>query len=277
MIRILCAGLVTLAAGAACADVSFGSHDQYQTRFGAASVVGARPSQSLVVLGAPMPVELDYMWEILGAWALEGSDHDWLLATHHHGGNMCGPGITVIRVAEGTVQLMGETEACEGAVTDLRVLPDALELDIFADGLRQEFTTYRFSAEGMTTAPGAAPFAGQPAGPGADATRWVGEHPFSIFRDAGERARFLSILTEDQIRDLSDRIGPANSVVQRGDWVLGAGCMAHACNLSAGAWGIRISDGAPAAAFFDQGRAPEVYGPAAYDPVFAAWIMENRL
>jgi hypothetical protein len=277
MIRFLSAALLALSASAASADMDFGSYDQFQTRFGAASVAGARPSQGLVVSGATLPVEQDYMWEILGAWALEGADHDWLLATHHHGGNMCGPGVTVIRVGQGTVQVMGETEACEGAVSDMRIEPDALELDIFVDGMRQQFTTYRFSDAGMETTPGEQPFAGTPAGPGADATRWIGEHPFAIFRDPGERARFLTIMSEHQIRDLSDRIGPANSVIQRGDWVLGAGCMAHACNISAGAWGIRISDGAAAAAIYENGTAPQVYGPAAYDPVFAGWMAENNL
>lgn len=277
MIRFLSAALVALSAGAANADVDFGSYDQFQTRYGAASVVGAIPSQGLVVSGATLPVELDYMWEILGAWAMEGADHDWLLATHHHGGNGCGPGVTVIRVGQGTVQVMGETGGCEGAVSDMRVLPDALELDIFADGMRQQFTTYRFSDAGMETTEGAQPFAGTPAGPGADATRWIGEHPFAIFRDPGERARFLTIMTEDQIRDLSDRIGPANSVIQRGDWVLGAGCMAHACNQAVGVWGIRISDGAPAAATLAPWDVPAVYGAAANDQEFRDWVDEHHL
>lgn len=277
MIRILSAALVALSASAATADVPFGNYDQFQTRFGTASVVGQIPSQGLMLSGAILPVERDYLWDILGAWALEGADHDWLLATHHHGGNMCGPGITVIRVGQDTVQIMGETGACEGAVSDMRVLPDALELDIFADGLRQQFTTYRFSDAGMETNQGEQPFASAPAGPGADATRWIGEHPFAIFRDPGERARFLTIMTEDQIRDLSDRIGPANSVIQRGDWVLGAGCMAHACNDAAGVWGIRISDGAPAAAILAPWDVPLTFGAAADDQEFRDWVNEHQL
>jgi len=266
--------LAPLSAGA---DVQFGSHDRLQTRFGPAQVVGEIGARQLTVLEQTMPLDRAHTWDILGAWGMEGADHDWLLAQQHHGGNMCGPGITVVRVSPAEIRIMGETGACEGAVRDLRVLPDALEMDIFADGLRQQVTTYRFDAQGMTTTAGAEPFTAAPAGPGADATRWIGQHPYRPFEDPSERARFLTILSEDQIRDLANRIGPANSVVQRGDWVLGAGCMAHACNLSAGAWGIRISDGAPAAAVFDQGAPARRYGPAANDPVFAGWIAEHSL
>lgn len=277
MIRFFCAALLACSASAASADVSFGSYDQFQTRFGLASVVGERDNQGLLVAGARLPVETAHMWDILGAYALEGSDQDWLLAQRYHGGNSCGAGITVIRVAQGTVQVMGETGGCEGAVSDMRVLPGALEMDIFADGMRQQFTTYRFSDAGMETTLGDLPFADPEATLTADPTQWVGQHPSRIFADPGERARFLTIMTVDQIRDLSDRIGPATSVIQRGDWVLGAGCMAHACNISAGAWGIRISDGAAAAAIYESGAAPQVYGPAAYDPVFAGWMAEHNL
>lgn len=277
MRRFLSAFVLFLAPHSAAADVSFGSHDRFQTRFGPAAVVGEIGFRQLTVLGQVMPLGRNHTWGILGAWGMEGTGHDWLLAQQHHGGNMCGPGITVIRVTQGEVRVMGETGACEGAVSDLRVLPDGLELDVFADGLRQQFTTYRFGTGGMTTSQGAGAFGTVPAGPGADATRWIGQHPYRLFEDPTERARFLTILSEVQIRDLATRIGPANSVVRRGDWVLGAGCMAHACNMSAGAWGIRISDGAPAAAVFDRGHPARRYGAAADDPVFAGWIAEHSL
>lgn len=277
MIRFLSAALLALSASAASADVNFGNYNQFQTRFGAAAVVGEQNNQGLMVAGATLPVEPDFMWEILGAYGLEAADHDWLLATHYHGGNGCGAGITVIRVAQGTVQVMGETGWCEGAVSELRVLPEAFELDIFADGMRQQFTTYRFSDAGMETADAALPFADPETLPTADPSQWVGQHPYRIFEDAGERARFLTIMTEDQIRDLADRIGPANNVIQRGDWVLGAGCMAHACNEAAGVWGIRISDGAPAAAIIAPWDVPLTFGAAANDQTFRNWVDEHQL
>ncbi|WP_071672611.1 hypothetical protein [Nioella nitratireducens] len=281
MTRFLLALIFGLATAlAAQAQVQLGDYARFQTRYGALQVTGERGqgNQGLAFEGTALPVEDNYSYTILGAWALEGSDHDWVLAQSHHGGNMCGPGITVIHVSEGRVQVVGVTEGCEGQVSDLRVTQDALELDIFEDGLQQRFNTYRFTTEGMTVTPAAAPFsADDPAGSGADATRWIGQHPYRIFEDPTERARFLTIMTEEQIRDLASRIGPANNVVQRGDWVLGAGCQAHACNAAAGAWGIRISDGAVAAAIFDSGAAPVTYGAAASEPVFAGWIAENSL
>jgi len=276
MRRFLCSLSLALAATTASADVELGAYQQYQTRFGPAQVTGEIYQQSLSVLGAALPVETDYRWTILGAYALAEADHDWLLATHHHGGNMCGPGITVIRVSEARVQPMGEAGGCEGALRDLRVYPEALELDIYRDGMRQQFTTYRFSDEGQLETPNELPFAsGQPAGAGPEVQRWIGEHPYEIFRHADERARFLTIMTVEEIRDLSTRIGPANNVIQRGDWVLGAGCMAHSCNISGGVWGIRISDGAPAAALLDAGSPPVTYGAEAGDPVFRGWINEH--
>ncbi len=281
MTRFLLAFAITLFTSlAAQAQVQLGDYQQFQTRFGQMQVTGTRGqgNQGLAFEGVSLPVEGNYSYSILGAWALEGSDADWVLTQAHHGGNMCGPGITVIRVSQGQVQVMGVTEGCEGQVFDLRVAGESLELDIYEDGLRQRFNTYRFTGEGMTVTPGAEPFSAEtPAGTGGDATRWIGQHPSRIFQDAGERARFLTIMSEEQIRDLANRIGPANNVVQRGDWVLGAGCQAHNCNMAGGVWGIRISDGAAAAATLDQGAAPVTYGAAASDPVFAGWIAENRL
>jgi len=264
----------------ASADVQFGSYDQFQTRFGPAQVVGATPSQSLTALGAALPVELDYRWEILGAWGMEGTDHDWLLATHHHGGNMCGPGITVIRVAQGEVRMMGETGACEGIARDLRVLPDALELDIYTDGLRRAFTTYRFDAAGMAQTPGIAPVAAPPPAGPVDPAPWLGRHVSHLLRDPVHQARFLTIMSEADLAALSAHIAVGTGMERRGDWLLGAGCMAHSCNSHGAVLGIRLSDGQPRAVYWDPGSDgwphTRVLGADVYDPTWHGWLNQHH-
>ena len=275
---IFAQALLLLGVTSAAAQVEPGFFDRFQTRFGLVEVVGGDNQRTIAVNGQVLPLEPNYSYNILGAWGLADAGQDWVFVQAHHGGNMCGPGITVLRVSATTIEVLGTLEDCTGFPFETRVYPDAVELDVYDNGFRSDYTTYLFDSAGASRLQVAGVFAAPvAAGPGADAIRWVGAHPYDPFRDASERARFLTIMSEDQIYDLASRIGPANSVIQRGDWVLGAGCQAHACNLAAGLWGIRISDGVPAAAVLEARQPPVAYGAAALDPVFSAWVEENGL
>jgi len=277
-IRILAQALLLFAATSAAAQVEPGYFDRFQTRFGLVEVVGPENQRTIAVNGQVLPLETNYSYNIHGAWGLADAGQDWVFVQADHGGTMCGPGITVLRVSATTIEVMGTLDDCTGFPFETRVYPDAIELNVYDTSLQVNYTTYRFDSSGASRLDIAGVFAAPvAAGPGADATRWIGAHPSTLFRDASERARFLTIMTEDQIYDLASRIGPAENVIQRGDWVLGAGCQAHACGLAAGLWGIRISDGVPAAAALDEGAAPVAYGAAALDPVFSAWVGENGL
>jgi hypothetical protein len=270
--------LLLLAATSAAAQVEPGFFDRFQTRFGLVEVVGPENQRTIAVNGQVLPLETNFSYNILGAWGLADAGQDWVFVQGHHGGNMCGPGLTVLRVSAATIEVLGTLEDCTGFPFETRVYPDAIELDVYDSGLQVDYTTYLFDGAGASRLEVAGVFAAPvAAGPGADALRWVGTHPYDMFRDASERARFLAIMSEDQIRDFAVRFGPADNVIQRGDWVLGAGCQAHACNLAGGVWGIRISDGAAAAAALNEGQPPDAYGAAALDPVFSAWVGESGL
>ena len=270
--------LLLLGVTSAAAQVEPGFFDRFQTRFGLVEVVGGENQRTIAVNGQVLPLEPNFSYNIHGAWGLADADQDWVFVQGDHGGTMCGPGLGVLRLSATAIEVMGTLEDCTGFPFQTRIYPDAIELDVYDTGLRVNYTTYLFDSAGASRLDVAGTFAAPvAAGPGADATRWIGTHPYVVFQDATERARFLTIMTEDQIYDLASRIGPADNVVQRGEWVLGAGCQAHACNLAAGVWGIRISDGVPAAAVLDEGAAPVAYGAAALDPVFSAWIGENGL
>jgi len=270
--------LLITGATSAAAQVEPGFFDRFQTRFGPVEVVGGENQRTIAVNGQVLPLETNYSYNILGAWGLAGAGQDWVFVQAHHGGNMCGVGLTVLRVSAATIEVMGTLDDCTGFPFETRIYPDAIELDVYDDGLQVNYTRYLFGSSGASRLAIAGEFAAPvAAGPGAEVTRWIGQHPFTLFQDAAERARFLNIMTEDEIRDLAQMFGPANSVIQRGDWVLGAGCLAHACNAAGAVWGIRISDGVPAAALLDAGAPPVAYGAAALDPVFSAWIGENGL
>ena len=269
--------LCLLTAPVAQAQVESGFHDRFQTRYGLVEVAGPEYQRTIAVNGQVLPLEPNYSYNIHGAWGLADADHDWVFVQGHHGGNMCGPGLTILRVSAAAIEVLGSLEECSGFPFATRLYPDAIELDLYDSGFHVNYTTHRFDGQSATQTLHEGAFAGPiPAGPGNDALRWVGAHPYDIFRDASERARFLTIMSEDQIHDLAARIGPANSVVQRGNWVLGAGCTAHACNTSGAVWGIRISDGAAAAAIIDSANPVQTYGPAATDPVFSGWMNEHR-
>lgn len=278
MMRILCVfvlGLLcafTLQSGVARAQVELGYHHRFETRWGEMQVVGGDVDQQLWFDGEFLPLPIQPRYWIHGAYGLADEAFDWVLVSHHHGGNSCGGAYHIIRASGDGLLVSPEIGVCALPVLDVRVAAGVIEIDLVNTDVAIDRETFAFDGVTLTVVEDRQ--VGQ--GPSqADPRQWVGQHPYRIFEDPAERARFLEIMDEAQLQELSVRIGPANSVIERGGWVLGAGCMAHNCGASRGVWGIRVADGEVAAASMDAGSGRRIYGTVASDPAFQAWIAEN--
>lgn len=258
--------------GTAWADYTAGSYTQAQTRFGLLQVVGQRGQQRVVFNGSDLGLE-NYAFSIDGVWAVQGGEQDWAVLTSRHGGNMCGGASQIaIMLTAGAAVRTEEFGVCRGGPIDLRVSPEALEVDVSDPAPRVAHQTFRFDGAQLSqtaVAEATAPAAGA----GLAVTRWLGKHPQHLFQDPSEQARFARILTPQEMDEMNRRMSGPGGVEQRGDWIVGRACQAHQCNIAAAAWALRISDGAPFAIFYDRGGPVVFAGDQQFaDPVIASLL-----
>lgn len=273
MNRTLLAAMVAcVISGSALAEVEFQYAEVLDTRFGELHVEGADFGLSLWRGTEPLPLPEDGRWWI--DWSIPGTgDYDWVIASHHHGGNSCGGATYILRVMEEGTAISRPIDGCNGRFTDIRTGEGWIEIDRTDFDIFVTHVTIRWHGDAYTeTTHFAAPQ--PPAGAGADVQRWIGQSPYLIFEDATERARLADVMEPWQMQDVHNRIMVASEMTQTGDWVVGTGCMAHACGLEMGAIGLRISDGAVAAEIRSDGAAPRQLGLAA-DPAFQAAVAEG--
>ncbi|WP_416916519.1 MAG: hypothetical protein ACMUJJ_07515 [Roseicyclus sp.] len=265
-----------LAAPPARAEVAIGDHPALTTRHGVIEVRGGFAQERLYWNGQIVPGLTDGFLAILGAWGRAEESFDWVILTHFPGGNACDPPFIVLQVSAMGLRRSPPIGGCIWPLLDLRVEPGRIALDLPHRDLNVARETFTWDGQTLTSSLTFQPAAQVPAGPGPDVTRWIGTHPSRIFEDAGERARFAAILSPDQIQTLSTAVSVANTVTRSGDWVIGQGCFPHRCNLERGLWALRISDGAPAAAFLSRDGGARLFGPAATDPTLRAAIAAHR-
>lgn len=250
MIRLLPGLALLIWASAAIADYQKGTYSAAQTRFGALQVVGERGDQRLLFNGADLGAS-NHALEIDGVWAVQGGAQDWAVITSYHGGNMCGGfALVAVMLTAETAVRTEEFGVCRGAPIDIRVTPEAMELDVSDPAARVSHQTFRFDGAQITQTPVAAQ-AAPAAGPGVEVTRWLESHPQALTQDPGEHARFAAIMTPAQMDDMNRQMSGPGGTEQRGDWVVGRACQAHQCNTSSAIWAVRISDGRPVAILFN--------------------------
>ncbi|UWQ95125.1 hypothetical protein K3728_15755 [Rhodobacteraceae bacterium M385] len=274
MTRLLIAALAAMLLPAPTfAQVDFRYDEVLSTRFGDIHAVGSDYQFTLWHNQTQLPLPENARWWV--QWASEPAqgDIDWVLAAHHHGGNSCGGGYFILQVSASGVVPSREISDCDGRLMDIRFGEDWIEIDRLDRDIEVALTTIRWQGDAYSETYHYAP-PEAPAGPGDDVTRWIGEHAYSILQDASERARFGMAMQIWDMQDLAIRLSVGNSVVQAGDWVVGTGCMPHACGLEIGAIGMRISDGAVAAIIQSHGEVERAFG-LARDPVFRAAVAEG--
>ena len=283
MLRAGLLAITTLAPAFAAAQVQLGNHDRFSTRFGPVEVRPA-PSfgETLAIQGVTAPAVLGPRAgeltgqdvAILGAWALAEEAFDWVLVEVRPGGNMCAGSVYILQVSPDFINMSEALRDCSTGILDLRVMPGVIEVDLFDRMLEVDRETARFDGRSLTRidhpAPRVAPAAG-----GASVARWLGTSGPDIFGDPAERARFRTVMPDQDIQVLYEQMIVPNAVAARGDWVEGSGCMRHQCNTHRGIWGLRLSDGAVAAAILVAEQSDRMFGLAA-DPTFQAAIAEIR-
>lgn len=249
-LRWLCAALLCVP-GVAVADYAAGGFDTAQTRLGLLQIVGPRGQQRVLFNNTDLGLE-NYAYAIDGVWAVQGGAQDWAILTSRHGGNMCGGASQIaIMLTAGAAVRTDEFGVCRGGPIDVRVTADAVEIDISDPAPRVTHRVFRFDGANLTETSVAQAAARRVPGAGADVTRWMSRFPQALTEDAGEQARFARILTPAQMDELNARLSGPGRMERIGDWVIGRGCQAHACNLAYGLWALRISDGTPLAIFRD--------------------------
>lgn len=265
-----------LLAAPATAQVELGEYPTFQTRHGLLQVQQVDQwERTLTWNGQRLPAA-DYFLHVAGAWGLPEADHDWFLISAAHNGNMCPHSWFLGRVDGRGATISDRFGDCVGsAMQDLRIFPDRIEVVIPHPDIAVDTQTVAFDGRVLTITE-AAPVLGEGQAEASDPRQWIGTHPIMALRDPNEQARFLQIMPEETFRQLVAQIsGPGAGVFERDGWVLASACMAHQCNAFAGMWGIRLADGAAAAAVLQLGG-PTVSAGAFTDPVFEAFYFADR-
>lgn len=276
--RALAASLALLPLPVLAQPLSLSDMAAVQTRYGLVSVAPSGAfEKGLYLNGTGQPLLTDRYLSILGAFALQGEDFDWVLVEGSGGGNACIGYNMLLRMAPGQVTRTDTFGPCLGGIEEVRLEPGRIVVDFDVPDLSVALERYVFDGATLTQTDIAAdrtPVA--PAGAGADVTRWVNRHPVELFHDRGEQTRFGSIMSLDQFNDLMFLMDVGDRAELRGGWVFGAGCTPHQCNSSSGFWGLRIADGAPVAAHFSSDGPSHWYGrpEVLADPAVAAFAAE---
>ncbi len=263
-------------ASAAVAQTAFGEHTVFDTRFGQVQAVGGDVDNFLWFNGRMYDEIYGQRIFILGGFGLANQAHDWVLIRAQTGGNGCFPVHQLIRVSQAGLSYSEPFGHCAAEPLDVRVFPGRVEMDLSHPNVTIARETFGFDGPVLTSTQETITVTTQPAGPGAQVMRWIGQHPHAIFDDFSERARFETIMPAAEINALANHVLVANSSFRQGDWVIGQGCMPHQCNVSRGLWALRISDGAAAAAIMDPNGYLRVWGLADRDPVIQNAIAAHR-
>ncbi|MBF9034641.1 hypothetical protein HKCCE2091_10340 [Rhodobacterales bacterium HKCCE2091] len=273
--RLAC--LVTaFLAGPVAAQVELGSYHVFDTRFGQVQVVGGDIDNYLAFEGELRNDLWGARLAILAGYGMEGESHDWLLVRVETGGNGCYPVHQVVRVSAAGLAASDAFGTCTSQVLDVRVLPGLIELDMSNPDATVPMITYRFDGAVLASTEHAVTGRPDPAGAGEDVLRWLGQHPHALFDDLAERARLETVMTAEEVSDLSDHVFVSDAAFRHGDWVIGKGCMAHQCHVTFGMWAIRIADGAVGAAIIGRDGTERLWGHAATDETLRLYVEANR-
>ena len=260
----------------ATAQVDLGDYPAFQTRHGLLQVQDASQFEQVLTWNGQRLPASDRWLSIAGAWALADSDIDWVLVSANHRRNMR-PGTWYLgRVDRLGIALSDRFGDCAGSrVQAMRVYPDRIEIDIPHPDIAVDLQTVAFDGRSLRVTL-AQPILGEGQAGLSDPRQWIGQHPVSPLRDPNEQARFLSIMPEEFFRRMVAQIGgPGAGAFERDGWILAAACMAHQCNTNAAVWGIRLSDGAAAAAILELGGPTVSFGEFT-DPVFEEFYFAER-
>lgn len=259
--RVWLALIITMALSsfAALAEYQDRGLKQVQSRHGLLQVSGDLGQQRIAFNGVDLGIS-DWSISIDGIWGYESAAHDWAVLTVHYGGNACDPPRILVQLSASGVAMTERLAECRVEPLDLRVLPDAIELDFANPELDISHETYRYDGTNVSKKLVALQ-ASSPAGAGDDVLRWRGKHAYALTQDSAEQARFANIMTPEQFERFAGRLeGLGQPARREGDWITGSACLKTECGMAAAAWALRISDGLPMAVIYHADGRIEVFG-----------------
>jgi hypothetical protein len=233
------------------------------TRYGpvtvGATTLEGGEAQQLLINGAPVAGTIDRYIDIRAILPRpDGGAGDWVLISMANGGNGCPMMWAFVSVTPTAATATAPFGTCsEGGTNPRTVDGRAVAFDLASFQPEEAFVTYTYDGRAVSEVVVKRSNDGAvAAGGGDDATRWIGQHPTAPFAEASERLRFATIMSEEQVYELAERVGVGDVVIAVDGFVVGQGFDPKAGGDIAAMWGIRISDGLPFAIFRDAGLAP---------------------
>lgn len=227
--------------------------------------------EALFIGNTPVGLEDHKIW-LSDVYKLPGTRDSVVVARAWSGGNGCGGYFKILRVSPTKLTASPEFGNCSDLIRDFRLSFGRVELELGTLKAGLEYETFAYSGGQLVHTETPLKTASQAAGAGADVRRWVGKHPEEIFANPEERARFLTIMDEERLNQLSVHVRVASAVWEESGFVIGQGCYPHFCNLSDGMWAINVATGHPTAVINLDGKI-SVYG-ASYDQLH--WRFHER-
>jgi hypothetical protein len=234
-----------------------------ETRYGRLTIgtttVEGSEAQQILLNGTPVAGLVDRLVEVRAvAPRPDGDEGDWVLVSLSNGGNGCPMMWAFVNVTSQGAIATESFGTCSESVLNPRTTDNgSLEFDMPSFLPEEELVVYTY--DGFSVSEFAVKRSNDgavAAGGGDDATRWIGQHPTVPFAEASERLRFATIMSEEQVYELAERVGVGDVVIEVDGFVVGQGFDPKAGGDIAAMWGIRISDGLPFAIFRDAGLAP---------------------
>jgi hypothetical protein len=238
-----------------------------ESRFGSLTIADVQveygDAQQVMLGGSPVAGLVDRFVSIRALLPRpDGTAADWVLVSMANGGNGCPMLWAFVEVTAAGAVATDPFGTCSEAVLNPRTTDDgqvALDMTSYIEG--EDYATYtyngssvselivRYNNDGATAA-----------GAGDDVSRWSGGHPAAPFEDAGERLRFETIMSADEVLSLAARVVVGSDTITQDGFVIGQGFDPASGGDIAAMWAIRIADGAPLAIFMDTGQAPLAFG-----------------
>lgn len=92
---------------------------------------------------------------------------------------------------------------------------------------------------------------------------WVGRHPYDLMTAPEWAGVFTVLMGGAALQRVQAGIAISTAMEMQGDWLVGQGCMPHACDAVVSAVAVHAGDGRVLVAYWEQGKGAQVWGDAA--------------
>jgi hypothetical protein len=93
---------------------------------------------------------------------------------------------------------------------------------------------------------------------------WVGRHPYDLMTAPEWAGVFTVLMGGAALQRVQAGIAISSGMEMQGDWLVGQGCMPHACDAVVSAVAVHAGDGRVlVVSYWEQGKGAQVWGDAA--------------